>query len=323
MSNRNTALALYLAKVEPTPGTIAPINPAVDKAIEIVAPFDPDYDHAHKVERGHPVRGANLNPAKPLQPKGRIYSWTKSAWWRGLGSTVPTAANPFSLDAWLQAAGHAVTYDATAGAERATYSLASSALKSISEVYYQDGVAYSGFGAIADFSLSFDVGGPVIVESASQGVINSAADVTALPAGVFFAGDFPIAADGVAFSINGFAAGVIRRFALRAGNGISRRDGVMSAGGVAGFRQGVRNPTWEVVLEEPLPTTADLRGWQNAATDMTIAWELGSSLYNRLGFSAALARITKVTPSTGDNGLALVTLSGVFQDSTPYQLIGK
>lgn len=322
MSNRTTNHALYLAKIETAEGTAATIDPAVDQAIELIAPIDPDYDHAHKVERGHPVRGTNLNSARPLKPAGRIYSWTKSAWWRGR-TTAPGAAAPFSLDPWLRSAGHSVTYSGGVGAEQAAYALASTGLQAVSETYFQDGLVYGGKHARADLSLSFDVGGPIILEHASQGVIFSGGAAAATPAGVFHTGDFPIATDATAFGIGGFAAGVIRRFALRTGNSIGRRDGVLSEGGVAGFRQGPRSPTWEVVLEEPLPATADFRAMVNAATDVAISWELGSSLYNRLAFSASGARVTKVTPSTGDSGLALVTLSGVFTDAGPYTLTAK
>src|SRR4051794_40911341 len=118
MPNRNSELVSYLAKIEATEGTDA-LPTAVD-GIELAENFTPVYDNAFKNPRPKAVRGAVLDPNTPLNPVGKVYSWTKRAWWRGT-TGAPTAVNKHELDAWLQSMGLAVSYDATPGSEKAIY----------------------------------------------------------------------------------------------------------------------------------------------------------------------------------------------------------
>lgn len=317
MSNRNTKLGLYLAKIETTEGTDAvPVQGS--NVIALSESFEPDWDHAFKPDNENTVKGVDLTAGEPLIPAGKIYSWSKRSFFRGTG-TAPTASNRPELDPWFRSAGLGVTFDATPGSEKATYTPANTSLESLTEYDYKDGVLRKGVGARADLSLSFDVGGPLVIEHASQGILLSDADGAVPTTPTFEDTEWPIATDMTTFTIDGWTAGVIRRFECSLGNNIQRRDGVKSTGGVAGFRIAGRNPTFSVTLEEPTRATKDFTALVNNRTAVALAWLLGAGSYLRGDFSASRAFIRKVTPSN-DNGLALLTLQGVLRGATPFSL---
>ena len=322
MSDRNSQAFLYMAKVEAVEGTDA-VPVIGSDAIQLVQPFDPDYDHAFKIPRPTLVKGADFRASPPLPPKGKIFAWTKSAWYRGLTAAI-TAGNKIEIDAWLQAMGFSVTYSGVAGAEQAAYVFANTGLKTMTEYAHEDGLLYKGIGARAEGTFSFDVGGPLVVECASQGRFSAVSEVaTPATATVTFKSSVPpVATDMTAFSIDGFAAGIIRRFRCSTGNGIQRRDGVKATGGVAGHRIMTGAPTWECVLEEPLLSEKDFRALVDSQADVVLSWLLGSVLYNKLQFDAAQARIERVQPST-DNGMPVITISGGLYGGTPVQLTAK
>lgn len=318
MPNRNSELAAYVAKVETVEGTDA--APAAVDAIELAENFAPDWDMAFKVPRPKSVRGAVLDPNTPLTPAGQVYSWTKRAWWRGT-TGAPTVSNRHELDAWLQAMGLAVTYSGGAGVEIAAYTPANAALKTMTEWMYHDGRIRKGVSARADGSFMFDVGGPLIVECASQGILSADVDgavitptlKTTVP---------PIATDMSVFTVDAFAAGIIRHFDWKLGNSIQRRNGAKSTGGVAGFSIRERTATWTCTLEEELISVKDFTNLMRTNADVAIAWTLGGVQYNKADFAASFARIEKVTPSD-DNGLSLVTISGGLYGATPFTLTLK
>lgn len=313
--SRNTNLSLYLAKVETTEGTDAAPTPAAN-AIALAEPFDPTYDFAFRNPRDRTVRGVVLDADKPLPPAGRVVNWTKRAWFRGNGAAA-TAVAPIELDPWLQSAGLAATYDA----QGVTYTPANSALKSITEWVYHDGKLRKATGVRADLGLSFDVGGPCIIEHVGQGSLASISDA-AITAPTLKTSTPPVATDMATFTVDGFVAGVIRRFAMRTGADIQRRTGVKAVGGVQGHRLNGRKATWEIVLEEPLISAKDFDALAAAGQSIAIAWLLGAIAHNKLDFSAAEAIVETVTPSS-DNGLALVTLTGGLYGATPYSLAVK
>ncbi|HEX5437154.1 MAG TPA: phage tail tube protein [Gemmatimonadaceae bacterium] len=320
MTVRNTMLALYLAKLEAVSGTdAAPV--AAEDAIALAANVDPAYDYAFRHARDVLIRGGDINAFPPLTPKGKMYSWTKSAWWRGTTGAV-TALTPIELDAWLQSAGYAAAYSGAAGEEQVMYTLISTLVKTMTEYFYHDGVVRKGVGALSEIGLSFDVGGPVIIECASQGIFEGVADA-ALPAGaVIQTTEPPTATDMTTFSVGGYAAGVIRSFKLQTGNSIQRHDGVLAPDGIAGYRLHTRKPTWTVVLEEPTRATKNFNALVDSQADVPISWLLGGTQYNTLGFDAASAKLDKVTPSN-DNGLPLLTLTGGLYGDTPLSLTVK
>jgi hypothetical protein len=323
MSNRNTALSLYLCKVEPSEGSDS--NPAAtgspSNCIQLVAPFDYDYDHAFKNPRDTLVKGADINAGAPGTSKGRVYSWQKQAWYRAF-SAAPSLASPHELDAWFQMAGLAATYSGGAGSEQVAYTPANTSLPTATEYEYVDGIVAKGVGARAEVKLSFDVGGPIVVDHQSQGRVGGVVD-TAVPAAPTFRTGAPlIATDGTAFSVDGYGAGDIRKFSLGLGNQVLRRDGVLAAGGVAGHRLPRRKIEWSVTLEEPTITAKDFRALVDSNADVTLHWLLGAGLYGQLDFNATGARVERVQPGN-DNGLALLTISGGCYGATPFTLTGK
>lgn len=314
---RNSALALYLAKIEGVSGTDA-VPTAAANAIAIAAPISPDYTTAFAPQRSHPAKGGTLNPDKPLPPAGRVYSWAKDVWLRGTGG-IPSAGSPIEADPLLRSAGFDASYDPTPGAELVNYQLTAFAgIPTLTEYYYEDGLRYVGTGAAGDVSLAFDVGGPCVLSHSSEGRIVSVTDV-ALPVGTFSAIDPPIATDMPLFTVDSYVAGIARKFTLTLGNQRKRNDGVKAVGGVSSFWITQRAPRWSVVLEEPLIAAKDFRSRMEAGVDITIDWQIGAIQYNKIVFNTTRARIEKVTPSN-DGGTALITLEGGLYGTGPLLL---
>ena len=314
---RNSALALYLAKIESVSGTDAvPTN--VANAIALASPISPDYTLAFAPQRGHPAKGGTINPDKPLAPAGKVYSWAKDVWLRPRGAAV-SAGSPIEADPLLRSAGFDASYDPTPGAELVNYQLTGfSGFPTLTEYYYEDGLRYIGTGAAGDVSLTFDVGGPAILSHTSEGRLSSVSDV-ALPVGTFTPVEPPIATDMALFSVDSYAAGVARKFSLSLGNQRKRDDGVKAPGGVSSFSIRSRTPRWSVVLEEPLIAAKDFRSRMEAGVDIAIDWQLGAALYNKIVFQSLTARIEKATPSN-DGGTALLTLEGGLYGTSPVLL---
>lgn len=317
MPNRNTNLALYLAKIEVTEGT-DPVPTSLLNAIELSEPNVPDYDNIFKPEALKRVRGPVLTPGDPMSVAGKASSLTRKAFLRGT-TGIPTTSNRIELDPWFQASGMAATYDATGGSESVSYTPADSGLLTITEYYYQDGVLYKYTGNRGDLSLMMDVGGAISIEFKVQGRVAADIDTATPTNGVFSSLAWPIATDAPVFSVDGFSAGIIRHWEHHLGNVVQIRNGIKSIGGIAGWRIDSRNPTFSVTLEEDLRTTKDWTQLRDNRTPLAIAWTANAAQYNTPDFAAARAFIRKVTPST-DNGLALVTLEGDLRGTTPFTL---
>lgn len=307
MANRNTRLALYLAKIETVEGTDS-VPVAATDAIEIDAPFEPDYDNAFKPEALDRVRGPVLDPGDPMTVAGKVFSQSRKAYFRGTATAIATG-NKAELDPWFRAAGYAATYVATPGSETCTYTPAQSGLETITEYYYRDGILYKHTGVRGEMKVSFGVGSPVAIEFAASGRVTGDSDLAVPTTAAFKTLDWPIATDATIFTINGFTAGCIRSWEHSLGNDIQRRDCVKGTGGIAGWRVAKRNPTFKVTLEEDLHATVDWTTLRDNKTSFAISWLIGGTQYNKLQFDAARAFIRKITPSN-DNGLALVTLEG-------------
>jgi len=317
---RNTLLALYLAAIETAEG-VDQVPTATANAIALAASLDPETDFAFRNPRDTLVRGVDINAYPPLPPKGEIYQWAKTAWFRGVTGAI-ASGNAIELDPWLQSAGFAVTYSGAAGSEQAAYTLASTGLKTMTEYMYVDSILRRGVGARSEIGLSFDVGGPVVVSTTSQGIFAGEADVAVPASPVFKTTVPPVGTDMTTFTVDGFATGIIRKFSFATGNSITRRDGVKATGGVAGFSLDSRKATWEVVLEEPTITAKDFKALIRTQADVAISWLLGGTKYNMLGFDASQAKVDSVKPSS-DNGNAIITIGGGLYGAAPVTLTVK
>jgi hypothetical protein len=319
--NRTNALTLYAAKLEATEGVDA-VPTATADTVALLAPFAPDYDYANKNERATQLAG-HINGSAPLKPTGRVYSWAKSAHLRGTVG-APSLANLPECHPWLVAARMAATFDATPGQESVAYTPASSGAgpyQTLSEYVYEDGLLHRGVAARTDLKLSFDAGGPLVLEATSQGIYAGVADV-AFPTAYAFRQHLPPVAVGIDFSVDGFAAGIIRKFSLMWGNNIQRRGSARAADGHAGFRIGSRSVSWEVVLEEPTLGVKDFRATADQAVDVALSFTVGAEPYNRVQFTSTAGRLQ--TPKSGDDsGLKILTLAGGFYGPTPFTLALK
>jgi hypothetical protein len=315
MALRDANRSLYLAKIEATEGTFSTPAAATD-AILLAERFDPAHSFAFENEVGATVRGV-IDEDAPLRSVGKVVQWTKRAHWRGL-TTPPTALNRPVLDAWFRSAGYAVTFDATVGQEKATYTPAQSAFESMSEQYETDGRRRKVKGARSELGMSFDAGGPVVIECVSSGVLEALEDA-ALSAGAAFRGGVAPVAEGVTFSLNGNAATTLRRFEAKTGNTIARRDGANVAGGVAGWKLNGRKGTFTVVIEEPTAAVLDVEALAGTTTDVPVSLLVGSDSYGRLGLDF-VARIKSAVPSTGAEGIPLLTVTGVVPAGLTWTL---
>lgn len=315
--NRNTELALYLAKVEVTEGVDPTPTPTAD-AIELSEHFEPDDDFAFKPEAESRVRGPELHPGDPMSVAGPMIGHTRKAFLRG-NTAFPTAIAPIELHPWFIGSGHAATYDATGAAEKVTYTPASTGLGSFTEWFYRDGILYKYTGVRCGFQLGFEAGGPCVITAPVSGRVASVADAAVPTNAVFRTTEFPLATDATVFTIDGFTAGIIRNWEHDLGNVVARRDGVKAVGGIQGWRIGRRNPTFKITLEEPTLAVKDFRTLRANKTPIAITWRLGGTTYQRIDFTGARAFIRKITPSNSDN-LALITLEGVLRGTTPYSL---
>ena len=316
MPNRNTDLTVYLAKVETTEGT-DPAPDGINNAIEIAENFDPDNDFAFKPASENRV-GGHLHPEDPMLMAGPMISGQQRKLWLRGNPTFASAGSPIESHPWFISSGHSATYDATPGLEKVTYTPADSNLGTMTEYYYRDGMLYKFTGCRSEITFSFEVGAPAQLVASVSGRLASQADAT-LISPTLRTNEWPIATDMTVFTIDGYTAGIIRSWEHTLGNQINLRPGVKAQAGIQNWRLARRDPTWKIVLEEPLFSEKDFRSLMVNKTPIAISWLLGGTTYGRFDFSAARAFIRKITPSN-DNTLALVTLEGVLRGNVLYTL---
>lgn len=314
-TNRNRLESLLLVKVETTDGVDATPVVATDY-MGVLEAFDAQADFAFRTARNHPVVGAAIQPLPPLKPKGRVYTAKSTIHVRGnktgatynsVGPVVP------ELDPWLQAAGLAGTF----ATSQWTYKPAATGLKSVTEYKYTDGKLQKAVGVKADVTLTLAVGGPLVAEVSRTGLYSGTSD-SALPSLASAAGTSVAApGDQVTLAIGSYSIGIVRSAKIALGNQIRQRGNLNATGALAPFVIRERQPTWEVVLEDPTISEADFEGLAVAQTGQALSFAVGATAFvDKCQVTLANARIDKVQLSD-DQGTQLVTLSGGYYDSIP------
>jgi hypothetical protein len=314
MGDLNTQIAILLAKLESSDG-VDPTPAAATDAIQLIEPFDADSEFAFRTQRPKVVTGS-INHSPGLVPKGRFGRWASNLYLRGTrDGAAYSASNLPEANAFLQSAGMSATVTVTGGSEKVLYKPAATSLKSHTEYYYRDGKLKKLLGARSDIAFSWDAGGPATAAITRTGLYQAPTDV-AVPASPVFGASVPPVIDNVALTIDGFSAGIIRKWTGDLGNTVAQRANANVAGALAPHRVRAHAPRWSVVLEAELIATKDFEALQTANTGVAISWFNNASQYNRLRWSAPNAIIEDVKESD-DNGTLVITLSGGCYDSTP------
>lgn len=165
---------------------------------------------------------------------------------------------------------------------------------------YIDGILISCVDSLIDItSINHNAGQITLAQARLQAKYATPTDV-AMPAALYQS-HLPPIAQSMAFTIDGFSAGVIPSWSVNFANQIAERRDVNSANGFKGLRYVGRQPTGQVTMEQELVATwPAITRWENANE---LAWSavLGSTP-QRLGFSGPNAQITTVQ-STDINGI--------------------
>jgi hypothetical protein len=311
MSDRNSLIAILLAKVETTEGTDA--APVAANAVAINEPLAADGEPAFKTERPKLVIGPAIQATRPLTPKGMKGTWSSNINLKGPGSAY-SAGNVPETDPFWQSAGYSATIVVTPGSEKVTYKPAATGLKSHTEYYYVDGKLKKMLGCKTDFQLEFSAGGPVVFQPKRTGLYQPPTD-TALVASPVYDTTLDPVADNIALSVNAYAAGIIRKFTLTGGNHIAQRANANAAGGLSAPKVRSRMPKFTIVLEDELNAAIDFESLRLSATPVPLTWFLNAAQYNRLRFTAGVVVIEDVKVAD-DDGTQITTISGGCYDST-------
>jgi hypothetical protein len=310
----NTHIAILLAKLESSDGVDS--TPVAANAIQVDGVLELGRDWATRTPRDSVVVGSAIQARPPLAPKGGIANWQSTLPVRGTRDGLAySASNLPELDVFLQSAGFGVTVDVTGGAETALYKPAATGLKGHTEYGYTDGKLRKLLGARTDIDFAFDSGGPIMATVKRMGLYQVPTDTALVASPVYGTSVHPVT-ESLAVTIDGFAAGIIRKWSCSVGNSIRQRKNANAAGGIATPRVRSRKPTWSITLEEELIGTKDLELLEANNTSIAITFFLNASQYNRFRWTAPSARIESVKPSD-DEGTRVVTISGGCYDSTP------
>lgn len=160
---------------------------------------------------------------------------------------------------------------------------------------YPDGHLLRTTDAVANFtSISFAGGNVINVQCEIQGTWTTPTDVV-LPTAIYLPGLPPIA-QSMAFTIDGYSAGVVPSWTVNYGNQIGERQDLNSANGFKGLAYVGRQPSGQVTMEQvSVATWPAYTRWENA-TEMTWQAVLGSA-GTRLTFSGPSAQIVSIAPT--------------------------
>lgn len=308
--DRNTLIGVLLAKIEATEGTDA--APVAANAVAILEPLAAHGEAAFKTERPKLVVGSAIQANRPLQPKGFQGTWSSNFHLRGPGLAYSASVLP-ETDPFWQSAGYSATIVVTGGSEKVTYKPAATALKSHTEYYYIDGKLKKMFACKTDYDLSFNSGGPVVMQAKRTGLYQPAVDAALIASPVYQTTVAPVA-DSIALSINSYSAGIIRKFTLTGGNHIALRPSANAAGGLAPHKVRARIPKFSLVLEDELGAAIDFEALRVSNTPVPLTWFINAAQYNRLRFTAGIVVIEDVKIAD-DNGTQITTVTGGCYDS--------
>jgi hypothetical protein len=305
-------ITLYglLVKTEASYGAGGAVAAGTDGVL-LMEPADMTIGYVHAGERGKaPGSGGQL---KRGAQSGQFGETSFKVEGRGRGTAYGASALP-ELHALMRLSGHSATVDASIGAEKVTYAPVSAKADFASAVAegYARGQKYPLTGIYGDFGFSIDGPGFIVFEFPISGLIGIPTDVS-VPAITYIGAD-PPKAESIGLTIGAWSP-VVRSLKFNANRKRSPRANVNNPGH-QGFNMGGRAPQLEIVVEAAPLATFDPFTARKNATPYAVALEVGSTQYNRIGFTAAQAQIADVAEGA-DEDAALWTLTMPCSPTTP------
>jgi hypothetical protein len=261
-------LTVILAKVEATYN----VDPVPTGAADAILVENPSWslDSARRFER-MPVK-ASLAPLKSLYG-GSLMTVSFDVEVKGSGA----AGTPPEIGVLLRGCGFGETIVASTSVE---YEPVSTALKSITIYYYEDGIRRILTGCRGNVNFSAEVGGPGKLSFAFTGHYSAPTDVAvATPT---FDTTVPSVWLGMAsFLVDSYAA-VITKLAFDMGNEVAKPGTIIAADGYGEIRITRRNVTGSMDPEQTLVATYNwINKWQTVATGALTCGTLGTVAGNR------------------------------------------
>ncbi|HKQ24090.1 MAG TPA: hypothetical protein VJT81_06575 [Burkholderiales bacterium] len=278
-------LTVILAKVESTYN----VDPTPTGAADAILIENPSWslDSARRFER-QPVK-ASLAPLKSLYG-GSLMTISFDVEVKGSGA----AGTPPELGVLLRGCGFAETI---IGGTSVEYKPASSALKSITIYYFEDGIRRVVTGARGNCNFNGEVGGPGKFSFTFTGHYSAPTDV-ALPTPTYDSTVPSVWLGMSSFLVDSFAA-VVTKFAFDMGNEIAKPGTIVAADGYGEIRITRRNITGSLDPEQTLVATYNwINKWQTVATGAFTTGTLGSVAGNR--YLITMPALTWSSLSPGD-----------------------
>jgi len=236
---------------------------------------------------------------------------------KGAGAAYSASVRPES-DAVLRACGLAAVVDATPGAEKVTYTPASTGQESVTAYYYQDGTLFKLTGCRGNINGNFETGKQGLISVTLTGHVSTPTDA-ALPAPTLDA-TVPQAIVGSAFSVGGFGA-VINALSFDLGGKLSTPPDSSAADGFGEVTltgrdvNGSMDP--QAVSVATHPFIANLRG----GTEMALNFgPIGAVQYNKYTIAMPKIYYRDVSPDDRDGIRAYSVPYGAVESTTDDEI---
>lgn len=332
MSDRNVNLCLLAVKEETTEGTDAVPTAAGESISQLVEPFLPDVDFAFTTPRPRQARGTIIDAARPLPASGKVGTWSYAVdarGSRGAGNAIAANGGGYvELVPEFTAAGCSAVFSGGVGAEILTVRPAATALKAATAYFWQDGTLYKLLGAKNEIAIEVNAGGPVRLNIAKTGLYQApTGQAIPTPTEAQLGQQLPPICENAPVNLDfggGInAAAIIRSFRMAMGNVVSQRPSFAAPQGLAPPKIRFREPTWSLVLEQPVggagPQLYDLEPlFYSFSANNQISFTVGAVQYNRIAFT--LRPIITSIKKQDDNGTAMLELSGTLHSSVGVAL---
>lgn len=322
-----------LAKIETTYGTSVALATTSDGLLlsypdrNVGAPLTIDYAFDGRVG----VNPGNLSELPLSAPGGKSFSGDLPVRFKGAGVAYSASAKPAAADILLRIAGFTAALSTTTGSESYTYTPATptSAYESASMDLYARGEKWPLKGVIADWSFTFDTPAPPSHTFAIRGIANGAVTDVTLPSITYphLTVD-PPNANAITLVIGSFTTNAVcYGGSFRLNRQIEPRVALTSSTGHEGFIPGGYAPELTLSVEatafvgSPYHTSAGLDPilLREAATEITVSVQFGSTQYNKWKLTLSNAQLFNVQPAA--NGRAATwDLTFKPSSSTPIAL---
>lgn len=298
-----------------------------EDGVELAEEFLAEIDYVNDGVRTPPPGSASANQRRGA-PSGRFFTATMPTLLRGRGAAYSGSVFPEVHDL-MRASGHAAALDATASAEKYTYTpeALSVAPASVFIEGYSRGFLFPFTGVYGSMAVIIDGPGYARGEFEIRGRAGVETDVS-LPAITYGTTVHP-KATGLAVVLGNFTAGVVRRVEFRQNRELADRANISGAAVYQGVANARMSPELVLVVEAAALTTST--PWSATSTfnpsklyDDGIQHAIsfgfgvaGAANYNRVAFAAAQAQLSQPPVHEEDGPTALWRLTYQLNPSTP------